>query len=119
MNHEVLPGELSTFRAVGATGFGLGAAGGVALWLTQPEEIGSGGVAVLTTVLCVTLAAAMALVPWQRIPQGWQLAPPLIGAVVIAIAIQNMEGGRAVYDGFYLYVALAASYFLPGGSSRS
>ena len=48
VSHEVLPGELSTFRAVGATGFGLGAAGGVALWLTQPE-IGSGGVAVLTT----------------------------------------------------------------------
>ena len=114
MSHEVLPGELSTFRAVGATGFGLGAAGGVALWMTQPEEIGSGGVALLTTVLCVTLAAAMALVPWQRIPQGWQLAPPLIGAVVIAVAIQNMDGGRAVYDGFYLYVALAASYFLPG-----
>ena len=85
MNHEVLPGELSTFRAVGATGFGLGAAGGVALWLTQPEAIGSGGV-----------------------------APPLIGAVVIAAAIQNMDGGRAVYDGFYLYVALAASYFLAG-----
>ena len=63
MNHEVLPGELSTFRAVGATGFGLGAVGGVALWLTQPEEIGSGGVAVLTTVLCVALAAGMALVP--------------------------------------------------------
>lgn len=37
-----------------------------------------------------------------------------IGAVVIAVAIQNMDGGRAVYDGFYLYVALAASYFLPG-----
>ena len=57
MNHEVLPGELSTFRAVGATGFGLGAIGGVALWLTQPEAIGSGAVAVLTTVLCVALAA--------------------------------------------------------------
>ena len=84
MNHEVLPGELSTFRAVGATGFGLGAAGGVALWLTQPEAIGSGGVAVLTTLLCVALAVAMALVPWQRIPQRWQLAPLLIGAVVIA-----------------------------------
>jgi hypothetical protein len=119
VNHEVLPGELSTFRAVGATGFGLGAVGGVALWLTQPEAIGSGGVAVLTTVLCLTLAAAMALLPWQRIPQGWQLAPPLIGAAVIAVAIQNMDGGRAVYDGFYLYVALAASYFCPGGSSGS
>jgi diguanylate cyclase (GGDEF)-like protein len=65
-------------------------------------------------VLCLALAVAMALVPWQRIPQGWQLAPPLIGAAVIAVAIQNMDGGRAVYDGFYLYVALAASYFLPG-----
>jgi hypothetical protein len=29
VNHEVLPGELSTFRAVGATGFGLGA---IAAW---------------------------------------------------------------------------------------
>jgi uncharacterized membrane protein len=57
VNHEVLPGELSTFRAVGATGFGLGAVGGVALWLTQGEEIGSGGVAVLTTVLGVVIAA--------------------------------------------------------------
>jgi hypothetical protein len=38
VNHEVLPGELSTFSAVGATGFGPGAVGGVALWLTQPEE---------------------------------------------------------------------------------
>jgi diguanylate cyclase (GGDEF)-like protein len=114
MRHEVLPGELTTFRAVGATGFGLGAVGGIALWLTQPEALGSGSVAALTTVLCLALAAAMALVPWQRIAQGWQLAPPLIGAVVIAAAIQNMDGGRAVYDGFYLYVALAASYFLPG-----
>ena len=70
--------------------------------------------AVLTTVLCLTLAVAMAVVPWERISQGWQLAPALIGAAVIAVAIQNMDGGRAVYEGFYLYVALAASYFLPG-----
>jgi diguanylate cyclase (GGDEF)-like protein len=118
VNHEVLPGELTTFRAVGATGFGLGAIGGVALWLAHPEAIRSGPLAIVTTVLCVTLAAAMALVPWQRIAQGWQLAPPLIGAAVIAAAIENMAGGRAVYDGFYLYVALAASYFLPGNQLR-
>ena len=62
MNHEVLPGELTTFRAVGATGFGLGAIGGLALWLTQPGAIHSDPVAVLTTVLCAALALAMALV---------------------------------------------------------
>ncbi len=60
----------------------------------------------------------MALAPWERLAQGWQLAPPLVGVAVIAAAIQNMDGGRAVYDGFYLYVALAASYFLPGHHLR-
>ena len=119
MSHEVLPGELSTFRAVGATGFGLGAAGGVALWLTQPEEIGSGGVAVLTTVLCVTLAAAMALVPWQRIPQGWQLAPPLIGAAVIAVAIQNRTAaGRSTTASTSTW-RWRLPISCPGGSSGS
>ena len=34
--------------------------------------------------------------------------------MVIAAAIQNMHGGREVYDGFYLYVALCAAYFMPG-----
>ena len=119
MKHEVLPGELTTFRAVGATGFGLGAIGGLALWVTQPGAIHSHPVAVLTTVLCVALALVMALAPWERLGQGWQVAPPLIGVAVIAAAIQNMEGGRAVYDGFYLYVALAASYFLPGHHLRA
>lgn len=118
MNHEVLPGELSTFRAVGATGFGLGAIGGLTLWLTQPGAIHSGPIAMVTTVLCVALALVMALAPWERLAQGWQLAPPLVGVAVIAAAIQNMDGGRAVYDGFYLYVALAASYFLPGHHLR-
>jgi diguanylate cyclase (GGDEF)-like protein len=33
--------------------------------------------------------------------------------VVIATAIQNMDGGREVYDGFYLYVVLCAAYFMP------
>jgi diguanylate cyclase (GGDEF)-like protein len=113
MTHEVLPGELTTFRAVGATGFGLGAVGGVVLWIARPEVIGSEWVAVTTTSLCLALAFAMALVPWPRIGSGWLLVPPLVGVVVIATAIQNMDGGRAVYDGFYLYVALAASYFLP------
>ena len=119
MNHEVLPGELTTFRAVGATGFGLGAIGGFALWVTQPGAIRSDPVAMLTTVLCVALALTMALAPWERLGQGWQVAPPLIGVAVIAAAIHNMEGGRAVYDGFYLYVALAASYFLPGHHLRA
>jgi diguanylate cyclase (GGDEF)-like protein len=118
MNHEVLPGELTTFRAVGATGFGLGAVGGVVLWLAQPEAIGSEYVALMTTSLCLALALAMALVPWARIGRGWLLVPPLVGVAVIATAIQNMDGGRAVYDGFYLYVALAASYFLPGHHLR-
>jgi hypothetical protein len=118
VKHEVLPGELTTFRAVGATGFGLGAAGGLALWVTEPGAIHSDPVAAATTVLCLALAVAMAFVPWQRLGQGWQVAPPIVGVAVIAAAIQNMEDGRAVYDGFYLYVALAASYFLPGRHLR-
>ena len=118
MKHEVLPGELTTFRAVGATGFGLGAIGGLVLWFAQPQAIGSGAVAVLTTSLCLVLAVSMALVPWERLGHGWLLVPPLVGVAVIAAAIQNMDGGRAVYDGFYLYVALAASYFLPGHHLR-
>ena len=118
MTHDELPGELTTFRAVGATGFGLGALGGLVLWVAQPEGIRSEPVALLTTALCLALAVAMAAVPWERIGSGWLLVPPLVGVAVIAAAIQNMEGGRAVYDGFYLYVALAASYFLPGRHLR-
>jgi diguanylate cyclase (GGDEF)-like protein len=114
----VLPGELTTFRAVGATGFGLGAVGGVALWTAHPSAIGSSGVALGTTLVCLALTAAMTWVPWQRLSERWLLVPPLVGAAVIAIAIQNMDGGRAVYDGFYLYIALAASYFLPGRHLR-
>jgi hypothetical protein len=64
MTHEVLPGELTTFRAVGATGFGLGAAGGAVLWIARPEVLGSPWVAVMTTSLCLALAVAMAFVPW-------------------------------------------------------
>jgi PleD family two-component response regulator len=50
----------------------------------------------------------------QRVNLRWLLAPPLVGAAVIA----NMDGGRKVYEGFYLYIALAASCFLPGGQVR-
>jgi diguanylate cyclase (GGDEF)-like protein len=111
--HEVLPGELATFRAVGLLGFILGAAGGVSLWLTDPGAIHSNAVAWSTTLACVFMAVVMALAPWQRVHPAWLLTPASVAAAVIAAAIQNMDGGREVYDGFYVYLALSAGYFLP------
>jgi diguanylate cyclase (GGDEF)-like protein len=113
-DHEVLPGELATFRAVGVLGFVLGAIGGIALWLSDPGVIHSSPVASATTLACVVMAAVMAVVPWARVHPAWLLTPATVAAVVIAAAIQNMDGGREVYDGFYLYLALSAGYFLPG-----
>jgi diguanylate cyclase (GGDEF)-like protein len=112
--HEVLPGELTTFRAVGLLGFVLGALGGVSLWLTEPAAIHSTPIAWFTTLACVFMAVVMATVPWQRVHPAWLLTPATVAAAVIAAAIQNMDGGREVYDGFYLYLALSAGYFLPG-----
>ena len=112
--HEVLPGELATFRGVGFLGYLLGGLGGVALWLTKPAAIHSSAVATVTTLVCAVMAAAMALVPWQRFHPRWLTVPAIIASAVIAAAIQNMHGGREVYDGFYLYVALCAAYFMPG-----
>jgi diguanylate cyclase (GGDEF)-like protein len=113
-----LPGELATFRAVGAVAFGLGAVGGVTLWVTQPEVIRNTGLAVLTTLACVLMCAAMLLVPWKRIGQQWLVLAPLVGTTVIAAGIANMDGGREVYEGFYLYAALSACYFLPARQVR-
>jgi len=112
--HEVLPGELATFRGVGFLGYLLGGLGGVALWLTRPAAIRSNAIATATTLACAVMAAAMALVPWQRLHPRWLTAPAFIASAVIAVAIQNMDGGREVYDGFYLYIALCAAYFMPG-----
>jgi diguanylate cyclase (GGDEF)-like protein len=111
--HEVLPGELTTFRAVGMLGFVLGALGGVSLWLTDPGAIHSTPIAWITTLACAFMAVVMATVPWQRVHPAWLLTPATVAAAVIAAAIQNMDGGREVYDGFYLYLALSAGYFLP------
>jgi hypothetical protein len=63
-DHEVLPGELTTFRAVGLLGFILGALGGISLWLTEPAAIPSTPVACMTTLACVAVAMIMATVPW-------------------------------------------------------
>jgi GGDEF domain-containing protein len=111
--HEVLPGELTTFRAVGLLGFVLGALGGVSLWLTEPSAIHSTPIAWITTLACAFMAVVMATVPWQRVHPAWLLTPASVAAAVIAAAIQNMDGGREVYDGFFLYLALSAGYFLP------
>jgi diguanylate cyclase (GGDEF)-like protein len=116
--HTELPGELATFRAVGALAFWLGAVGGVILWVTQPETIRNELVAVLTTLACVTMGSVMLLVPWKRIGEQWLVLAPLMGTVVIAAGIANMEGGREVYEGFYLYAALSACYFLPARQVR-
>ena len=112
-SHTELPGELATFRAVGAVAFWLGAVGGVILWVTQPETIRDEFVAVLTTLACVAMGSVMLLVPWKSIGQQWLVLAPLVGTVVIAGGITNMDGGREVYEGFYLYAALSACYFLP------
>jgi diguanylate cyclase (GGDEF)-like protein len=112
--HEVLPGELTTFRAVGVFGFILGALGGVSLWVTEPAAIHSTAIAWVTTLACVFMAALMATVPWQRVHPAWLLTPATVASTVIAAAIHNLDGGREVFDGFYLYVALSAGYFLPG-----
>ena len=95
-------------------GFVLGALGGISLWLTEPAAIHSTPVAWITTLACVVMAVVMATVQWQRVHPAWLLTPATVAAVVIAAAIQNMDGGREVYDGFYLYLALSAGYFLPG-----
>jgi diguanylate cyclase (GGDEF)-like protein len=109
---EVLPGELATFRAVSVLGYGLGGLGGIGLWLTRPATIHSRAVASLTTVTCFVMAAVMAAVPWNRVPRRWLLLPPLVALAVTAAGIANMTGGREVYEGFYLYIALAVSYLL-------
>src|SRR4051794_28343263 len=116
--HEVLPGELTTFRAVGVLGFGLGALGGISLWLTDPAVIHSNAVAWFTTLVCIAMAGVMATVSWGRVHPAWLLTPATVAAVVIAAAIQNMDGGREVYDGFFLYLALSGAYFLPGRYMR-
>ncbi len=117
-SHTELPGELATFRAVGAVAFWLGAVGGVILWVTQPETIRNEFVAVLTTLACVAMGSVMMFMPWKRIGQQWLVLAPLVGTVVIAAGIANMDGGREVYEGFYLYAALSACYFLPARQVR-
>jgi diguanylate cyclase (GGDEF)-like protein len=117
-SHTELPGELATFRAVGAVAFWLGVVGGLMLWLTQPETIRNEFIAILTTLACVAMGTAMLAVPWNRIGQQWLVVAPLVGTVVIAAGIANMDGGREVYEGFYLYAALSACYFLPGRQVR-
>ena len=118
LSHTELPGELATFRAVGVVAFWLGAVGGVILWTTQPETIRDEFVAVLTTLACVAMGSAMLLVPLQRIGEQWLVLAPLVGTLVIAAGIANMHGGREVYEGFYLYAALSACYFLPSRQVR-
>ena len=117
-SHTELPGELATFRAVGAVAFWLGAVGGVALWVTQPEAIRNACLAVVTTLACVVMGAVMMLVPWKRLGQQWLVLAPLVGTAVIAAGIADMVGGREVYEGFYLYAALSACYFLPARQVR-
>ena len=108
------PASSATFRAVGVLGYVLGGLGGIALWLTDPGGDPLDPVALATTLACAVMAVVMAIVPWQRVHPAWLLTPATVAAVVIAAAIQNMDGGREVYDGFYLYLALSAAYFLPG-----
>jgi diguanylate cyclase (GGDEF)-like protein len=110
--HDVLPGELITFRAVGVLGYGLGGIGGVALWLTRADTIHCVTVAGITTTACFVMSAVMAATPWNRVRSGWLLVLPLVALVVTTVGIANQTGGREVYEGFYLYIALAVSYFL-------
>lgn len=104
--------DIQTFRFVAALGFALGAIGGVALWKATPEAIHSSGVAAGTTAACVMMAALSLAIPWERKSPAWLMLPPLVGTIVVMVAIGNMDGGRETYSGFYLYIALAAAFFL-------
>ena len=106
VKHEVLPGELTTFRAVGAP---------ASAWAPRRRR-------------AVADASPRRSAPSssRRSPRccAWPGAGDGVRAVGAAAragssraahrrrghrgAIQNMDGGREVYDGFYLYVALSA-----------
>ncbi len=59
----------------------------------RAESIRNDVVAVITTLACVVMGSAMALLPWSRIGQQWLVVAPLVGSTVIAAGIANMDGG--------------------------
>ena len=106
------PGELETFRAVGVVAFWLGAVGGVSLWRRSPRRSATSFVAVLPRSRARRWVGDAARAVAAHRPAVARVAP-LVGTSSIAAGIANMDGGREVYEGFYLYAALSACYFLP------
>jgi diguanylate cyclase (GGDEF)-like protein len=97
-----------TFTYLFATGATL-----VLLSLLFPHSAGRDTTGLLITTLAAYLVAIGFLVAWDRLPLWAFEASPLAGTVVVSLAVYF--GGPAAataYALFYLWVALAACYFL-------
>ncbi len=85
------------------------------LWLLP---VGADRAAVALTALTALLtAAALPLVPWQRLPDAAVLVPPLIGLVELGVGLGALGGALHAYVLFYALVFLHVGLTRPPGTS--